>query len=82
MFFFVFSKLHHEKKNAPARMSRWKLGSMVRISGLFHPSIFRLEVGEITHLLTIDPNFLGHPSKAFLRGELTTINPWIFELRP
>ena len=24
-----------------------------------------LEVGEITHLLTIDPNFLGHPSIEF-----------------
>ncbi len=33
-------------------MSRWKLGSMVRINGLV-----------ITYLLTFDPNFLGHPSK-------------------
>ena len=33
-------------------MSHWKLGSKVRISGLFHPNIPHLQVGEIT----IDPN--------------------------
>ena len=27
-----------------------------------NPNIPHLEVGEITHGLTIDPNFLGHPS--------------------
>ena len=34
-----------------------KLGSMDRISGLFHPNIPHLEVGDKTHLPTIDPNF-------------------------
>jgi len=28
----------------------------------YNPNISRLEVGEITHLQTIDPNFLGHLS--------------------
>ena len=33
-----------------------------RINGLFHLVINGVYWGEITHLLTIDPNFLGHPS--------------------
>ena len=36
-------------------MSRWKLGSKVRISGLFHPNIPRLQVGEITNPLIPSP---------------------------
>ena len=28
----------------------------------YDPNIFHLLVGEITHLLTIDTKFLGHPS--------------------
>ena len=43
-------------------MSRWKLGSLVRINGLFHLLINGVFLGVITHSLTIDPNFLGHPS--------------------
>ena len=39
-----------------------KLGSMVRINGIFHLLINEIYWGEITHFLTIDPNFLGHPS--------------------
>ena len=36
---------------------------MVLIAGLFHPNIPpSIKVGEIIHLQTIDPNFLGHPS--------------------
>ena len=34
---------------------------MVRINGLFHLLINGVFLGVITHLLTIDPNFLGHP---------------------
>ena len=28
----------------------------------YNPNTSHLSVGEITHLLTIDPHFLGHPS--------------------
>ena len=45
-----------------AWMSRWKLGSMVKINGLFHLLINGVLLGVITHLLTIDPKFLVHPS--------------------
>ena len=38
-------------------MSRWKLGSMVRINGLVHLLINGVNIGVITHFLTIDPNF-------------------------
>ncbi len=34
---------------ATTRMSRWKLGSMVRISGLFHLPINGIFLGVITH---------------------------------
>ena len=55
-------------------MSRWKLGSMVRINGLFHLLIngvcwgYNLLIkgiywGYTLLILTFDPNFLGHPSK-------------------
>ena len=50
------------KRKVAAWMSRWKLGSMVRINGLFHLLINGVFLGVITHLLTIDPNFLEHPS--------------------
>ena len=40
-----------------SRMSRWKLGSTVRINGLFHPNIPHIYKSIITHLQTIDPNF-------------------------
>ena len=43
-------------------MSRWKLGSMVRINGLFHLLINGVFWGYNPLILTIDPNFLGHPS--------------------
>ena len=38
------------------------LGSMFRINGLLHLLIYGIYWGELTHLLTINPNFLGHPS--------------------
>ena len=38
----------------------------VRINGLFHLLINGIYWGEIIHLLTIDPNFLGHPSSSWL----------------
>ena len=41
-----------------------KIGSMVRINGLSHLLINGIYWGEITHLQTIDPIFLGHPSMA------------------
>ena len=44
----------------------WLLGcpNGDRISGLCHPnsSTIYKYIGEIIHLLTIDPKFLGHPS--------------------
>ena len=44
-------------------MSRWKLGSMVRINGLFHLLIDGgIPWGYNPLILTFDPNFLGHPS--------------------
>ena len=56
------------KRKVAAWMSRWKSGSMVRINGLFHLLINGVFLGVITHLLTIDPNFLEHPSVFFTRG--------------
>ena len=46
------------------RMSFWKLGSKIRISGLYTPNknAFIMSIDEITHLPNIDPDFLGHPS--------------------
>ena len=43
-------------------MSRWKLGSMV--SKWVITYTYQWDIGgyNLTHLLTIDPNFLGHPS--------------------
>ena len=38
-------------------------GSMVRIHGVVHLLINGVFLGVLTHLLTIDPNFLGHPSE-------------------
>ena len=35
----------------------------VRINGLFHLLINGVFLEVITHLLTIDPKFLGHPSR-------------------
>lgn len=34
----------------------------VRTSGFFHPIYTIFQAGEITHLLSVDPNFLGHAS--------------------
>ena len=42
---------------ATTRMSRWKLGSMVRINGLFHLRINGVYWGYNPLILTIDPNF-------------------------
>ena len=42
-----------------------KLGSMVRITGLFHLPINGIYWGYNPLILTIDPNFLGHPSIAW-----------------
>ena len=39
-----------------------KLGSLVRINGLFHLLINGVYWGYKPLILTIDPNFLGHPS--------------------
>ncbi len=33
-----------------------------RISGLVHPNSSPIYKQDMIHLLTIDPNFLGHPS--------------------
>ena len=44
-------------------MSRWKLGSMDRISGLFHLPINGVYWVYNPLILTIDPNFLQHPSR-------------------
>ena len=41
----------------PTWMSRWKLGSMVRINGLFYLLLNGVFLGVITQLQTIDPNF-------------------------
>ena len=43
-------------------MSRWKLGSKIRISGFITP-IYAIYMWLITHLPTIDPTFLGHSSR-------------------
>ena len=40
-----------------------KLGSMVRINGLFHLSINGVYWGYNPLILTFDPNFLAHPSR-------------------
>ena len=40
-----------------------KLGSMVRINGLFHLAIHGVYWGYNPLILTIDPNFLGHPRR-------------------
>ena len=45
------------KKKTCAWMSRWKLGSMVRINGLFHLLIDGVYWGYNPLILTIDPNF-------------------------
>ena len=55
-------------------MSRWKLGSMVRISGWFHPKEYPIYKQVITHLLTIGPNFLGHPSGGYKHILMFTSN--------
>jgi len=36
---------------------------MVRINGLYNPKEYPIYKQVITHLLTIDPNFLGHTSR-------------------
>ena len=43
-----------------------KLGSMVRINGLFHLLIHGVYWGYNPLILTIDPKFLVHPSTSFL----------------
>ena len=55
---------------------------MDKISGLFHLLKNLVFLGVITHLLTIDPNFLGHPSRGNqdqssqgLRGVLAQHHP-------
>ena len=53
MLFFLFLPLLGCSRN---------LGSMARINGLYPTYKWGMNWGEITHLLTIDPNFLGHPS--------------------
>ena len=62
-----------------AWMSRWKLGSMVRISGLFHPNIPHLQVGYNPLILTIDPNFLGHASGG--NPVFSQKLPWLLKAR-
>ncbi len=44
----------------PPRMSQEDSKSLV--NGLFHLLINGVSLGVITHLLTFDPNHLGHPS--------------------
>ena len=40
-----------------------------RISGCFHPKEYSfISIGEITYLLTIDPNFFGHPRTGFQKS--------------
>ena len=51
-------------------MSRWKLGSMVRINGFFHLLINGVYWGCHSPILTFDPNFLGHPSGYFWTPKL------------
>ena len=61
-----------------AWMSRWNLGSMVRINGLFHLLINGVYWGYNPRILTFDPNFLGHPSRSFLTTSvlrLTQLTP-------
>ena len=48
------------------RMSRWKLGSMGRITGLFHLLIYGVYCRYKPLVLTFDPNFPTHPSIAVL----------------
>ena len=48
----------------PTWMSRWKLGSKVRINGLFHQLINGVYWGYNPLILNFDPNFLGHPSNS------------------
>ena len=43
---------------------------MVRIDGLLHLLINGRYIGVITHLLTIDPNFLGYPSGCLTKPSL------------
>jgi len=47
-----------------------KLGSMVGINGLFHPKEYSIYKKVITNplILTIDPNFLRHPSIPSMGG--------------
>ena len=51
------------RKNPYQRMSRWKLGSMVSKWNITY--LKTGYIGVITHLLSIDPNFLGHSSSEF-----------------
>ena len=44
-------------------MFRWKLGSMVRINGLFHLLKNGVYWGYNPLILTFDPKCLGHPSR-------------------
>ena len=47
------------------------LGSKVRINGLFHIFVNGILIGGYNSLiLTIDPNFLGHPSAQMSRFSL------------
>ena len=67
-------------------MSHWKLGSMVRINGLFHLLVNEVNIGvkSPTDPITIDPNFgqqkVGNARmpylKEFLEGHL--FGPHIF----
>ena len=60
-------------------MSCWKLGSKVRISGFITSrNTPFVSVGEITHLLTSDPNFLGHPSISWWTMFFPTSAAWLY----
>ena len=54
---------------------------VVRLPGLYNLLINGVCWGELTHLLTIDPNFLGHPSG---RGDHTQQKhiAWMFNTSP
>ena len=66
------------------RMSRWNLVSMVRINGVISPPYkWDINWGDITHFLTFDPNFLGHPSKKGPLQILSMSHPgWLINRDP
>ena len=59
---FLMAKTPKDQWEGDPWMSCWKLGSMVNGSVGYNPKEYPIYKEVITHLLTIDPNFLEHPS--------------------